>query len=660
VKLTGWREEFVSDLGGNTQQLARKVRLTPRGVRLSDLVGKSDPNDFYQVKLLGKSSLDLKLSGLTANANLELRNTAGRVLKASRLKGTRNESISFNVAAGTYLIRVYQQSGNTRYTLDMSANPDRAGDTPAQARRINPGTTAVRYRDYVNGADNDFYSFKLNTRKEVSLALTGLTGDATLQLRDRTGATLKTSRQPGTTAESIREVLNPGVYQIRVFANKKVVNSQYTLSASAIPKSSSTRLSQQWLKQQGAANANSNDYSYDVAANGNSVYLVGSTEGSLQSGSSNAGKQDGYLSRYDSNGALQWTRQIGTDEADVLSGVAIGQTGSAYVAGAVDLSAPSLSSFSLGSGKAYIARYNPNGSQAWQRELTRGNIAAASGIALDSADNAYLAGGFVNISGFSANLGAFVAKYDANGNVQNWAASADINTITNSGVISGITVDQAGNIYVTGITNASINTSNLNSDNLNFNNLDTVLTGEDAFVAKYDSTGRRLWFNTLRTNSDDYSRGIAIDRAGNVYITGETAGVLPSGSLPANTRAGGVDSFVAKYNSNGVFQWTKQFGTTGNDQSQGIAVDSLGDVYLAGETFRTSGGQDSQALVSKYDGNGRLLLQQQVGTAQDDEAFGIAVDAADNVYVSGQTFGDLAGANSNKGKYDAWVAKYQP
>lgn len=650
----------MSDLGGNTQQLARKVKLTPRGVRLSDLVSKSDPNDFYQVKMLGKSSLDLKLSGLTADANLELRNTAGRVLKASRLRGSTNEAISFNVAAGTYLIRVYQQSGNTRYTLDMSANPDRAGDTAAQARRINPGTTAVRYRDYVNGADNDFYSFKLNTRKEVSLALTGLTGDATMQLRDRTGTTLKTSRRPGTTAESIREVLNPGVYQIRVFANKKFVASQYTLSASAIPKSSSTRLSQQWLKQQGAANANSNDYSYDVAANGNSVYQVGSTEGSLQQGGSNAGKQDGYLSHYDSNGALQWTRQIGTDEADVLSGVAIGRSGGAFVAGAVDLSAPSLSSFSLGSGKAYIARYNTDGSRVWQRELARGNIAAASGIALDGADNAYLAGGFVSISGFSANLGAFVAKYDANGNLQPWDSSADINTITNSGVVSGITVDQAGNIYVTGITNASINTSNLDPNNLNFNNLDTALTGEDAFVAKYDSTGRRLWFNTLRTNSDDYSRGIAIDRTGNVYITGETAGVLPSGRLPTNTSAGSIDGFVAKYNTNGVFQWTKQFGTAGNDQSQGIAVDSLGDVYLAGETFRLSGGQDSQGLVAKYDGNGRLLLQQQIGTAQDDEAFGITVDASDNVYVSGQTFGDLAGAGSNKGKYDAWVAKYQP
>lgn len=650
----------MSDLGGNTQQLARNVKLTPRGVRLSDLVGRSDPNDFYRVKMSGKSSLDLKLSGLTANANLELRNSAGRILKASRLNGTTNEAVSFNVAEGTYFVRVYQQSGNTRYTLDMSANPDAAGDTPAQARRINPGTTAVRYRDYVNGADNDFYSFRLTERKEVSLALTGLTGNATLQLRDRTGTTLKTSRQPGTTTESIREILNPGTYQIRVFADKKVVNSQYTLSTSAIPKSSSTRLSQQWLRQSGAANANSNDYSYDVAANGNSVYQVGSTEGSLQPGSNNAGKQDGYISRYDSNGTLQWTRQVGTDETDVLSGVAIGRTGSAYVAGAVDLSPPSLSSFSLGSGKAYIARYNTDGSRVWQRELARGNIAAASGIALDGADNAYLAGGFVNISGFSANLGAFVVKYDANGNVQNWAPSADINAITNSGVVSGITLDQAGNIYVTGITNASIDTSNLNSDNLNFNNLDTALTGEDAFVAKYDSTGKRLWFNTLRTNSDDYSRGIVIDRTGNVYITGETAGVLPSGSLPTNTSAGGADAFVAKYNSNGAFQWTKQFGTTGNDQSQGIAVDSLGDVYLAGETFRTSGGSDSQALVAKYDGTGRLLLQQQIGTAQDDEAFGITVDPSDNVYVSGQTFGDLAGAGSNKGKYDTWVAKYQP
>ncbi|NJN91156.1 MAG: hypothetical protein HC878_12830 [Leptolyngbyaceae cyanobacterium SL_5_14] len=470
----------MSDLGGNTQRQARNVGLTTRGVRLADFVGRSDPNDFYQVKMLGKSSLDLKLSGLTADANLELRNAAGRILKASRLGGTSNEAISLNVAAGTYVVRVYQQSGDTRYALNMSANPDAAGDTPAQARRISPGATAVRYRDYVNGADNDFYVFRLAERKQVNLALARLTGDATLQLRDRTGTPLKTSRQPGTTAETIREILNPGIYQIRVLTANRTANAQYTLSASAIPKPSSTQLSAQWLRQLGAANSNSNDYSYDVAANSNSVYLVGSTEGSLQSGSSNAGKQDGYISQYSSNGTLQWTRQIGTSNIDVLSGVAIGRTGSAYVAGAVDLSAPSLSSLSFGSGKAYVARYNTDGSQAWERQLARGNIAAAAGIALDSADNAYLAGGFVNISGFSASLGAFVAKYDANGNLRPWATSADINNITNSGVISGITVDQTGNIYVTGITDASINTSNLNSDSLNFNNLDTALTGEDA------------------------------------------------------------------------------------------------------------------------------------------------------------------------------------
>jgi hypothetical protein len=648
----------MSDLGGNTRAQARRVNLTPSGIRLTDFVGRTDLNDFYSFRTAGRSTIDLKLSGLTANASVQLLDWAGRLLRSSPLDSRAEKTVGLNVSAGLYYVRVFQQSGDTRYALSMSANRDAAGDSTAQARTIRLGPSVTRFRDYVSGGDSDFYKFTLTERKEVRLSLTGLTGDATLQLRDRLGNAIRTSRQPRTISESIRHVLNPGTYQIRVFVAQPTFNSQYLLSTAAVTPPS-TQVSQQWLRQLGAANPSSNDYSYDVAANSSSVYVVGSTEGALQPGVSNAGKQDGYISRYDSNGALLWTRQVGTRETDALSGVAIGSTGSAFVAGAVNVSPPSLSSFSLGSGKAYIARYNTDGSRAWQREFARGNIAAAAGIAVDSADNAYLAGGSVRISGFSASISAFVAKYDANGTLRPWAASADINTITNSGAISGITVDQAGNIYVTGITNASIDTRNLNTNNLDFNNLESALIGENAFVAKYDSTGRRLWFNTLATPRDDYSRGIAVDRAGNVYITGETAGVLNSGSLPANTNAGGVDAFVAKYSNAGTFQWAKQFGTAATDQAQGIAVDSLGSVYLAGETVRT-GGSDSQALLTKYDGNGRLLLQRQIGTSQDDEAFGITVDAANNVYVSGQTFGDLAGVNSNRGRYDAWVAKYRP
>jgi hypothetical protein len=202
-----------------------------------------------------------------------------------------------------------------------------------------------------------------------------------------------------------------------------------------------------------------------------------------------------------------------------------------------------------------------------------------------------------------------------------------------------VAVDSAGNVYITGATDGSLGGTNAG--------------GQDAWLAKYSSGGALLWRRQLGTTNDDFSYGIAVDGAGNVYITGDTDGVLGESS------AGDVDAWVAKYDSSGVRMWTKQLGTASLDSSSGVATDNAGNIYITGYTFGSLEGSnlgEADAWVAKYNNSGVLQWKKQLGTSSFDASNGIAIDSAGNVYITGGTDGALDG--SNAGSLDTWIAKY--
>ena len=134
------------------------------------------------------------------------------------------------------------------------------------------------------------------------------------------------------------------------------------------------------------------------------------------------------------------------------------------------------------------------------------------------------------------------------------------------------------------------------------------------------------------TALDDIGHAIAVDSSGNVYVAGATEGTFLGQVL-----LGGFDVFVRKIDSNLKKRWTRQFGTATNDVANALAVDRSGNIYVAGHTSGSLPGQtllgNSDAFVRKYDANGKELWTRQFGARNPDDS--LAVDGSGNVYVAG-------------------------
>ncbi|HEX8433734.1 SBBP repeat-containing protein [Archangium sp.] len=170
--------------------------------------------------------------------------------------------------------------------------------------------------------------------------------------------------------------------------------------------------------------------------------------------------------------------------------------------------------------------------------------------------------------------------------------------------------------------------------------------GQDVFLVKLDTAGTRLWTRQLGTSAGDYAQGVATDADGHVYVTGYT-----SGALHGNPYAGGQDLFLVKYDASGTRLWTRQLGTAQNEQARGVAVDVEGHVYVAGFTWGgldgnpSAGGQDF--FLVKYDASGARLWTRQLGTNGQDVVQGVATSRRTtgevDVYVVGRTAGGADG-----------------
>ncbi len=199
----------------------------------------------------------------------------------------------------------------------------------------------------------------------------------------------------------------------------------------------------------------------------------------------------------------------------------------------------------------------------------------------------------------------------------------------------GVAVDASGNAYVTGMSIAT-----WGSPVRAFGGGST-----DAFVAKVNSSGTLTWNTFLGGTGSDYGNSIAVDASGNVYVAGTDYGGNTWGS-PVRASSGGDEAFAAKLNSSGALTWNTFLGSGGNDYGQGVAVDSSGNVYVAGYSNATWGtnvqrnySSGNDGFAAKLNSSGALTWNTFLGGSAWDQANGIAVDGSGNVYVAGYSSG---------------------
>ena len=232
-------------------------------------------------------------------------------------------------------------------------------------------------------------------------------------------------------------------------------------------------------------------------------------------------------------------------------------------------------------------------------------------MVVDGSGNVYVVGS-TGSSGAGGN-DLLIAKYNTSGSIQ-WQRTLG-GTDTDGGY--GIAVDGSGNLYVAGYTRS------------------TGAGGADILIAKYNTSGSIQWQRTLGGTSEEFSNAIAVDGSGNVYVTGRTD----------SAGAGGYDLLIVKYNTSGSIQWQRTLGGTDTDAGDEIVVDGSGNVYVAGYTNSTGAGTND-ALIVKYNSSGTIQWQRTLGgTNNDVGSGGIAVDSLGNVYVNGYT--RSTGADSN-------------
>jgi hypothetical protein len=195
---------------------------------------------------------------------------------------------------------------------------------------------------------------------------------------------------------------------------------------------------------------------------------------------------------------------------------------------------------------------------------------------------------------------------------------------------TAVTTDSQGNIYVTGY-------------------ISSATTGKDFHTVKYDTTGNKQWEATYEGPADDEPAAITVDSTG-VYVTGYSAGGTT-----------GPDYFTVKYDpSNGNVLWQARYDGPSHlgDYATAIAVDSAGNVYVTGYSYRGQQTKHSDYCTVKYDSNGNLIWDVRYDSRRNgmDEASAIAVDTSGNVYITGKSKESLA--RGEEKKYDYYTVKY--
>lgn len=302
------------------------------------------------------------------------------------------------------------------------------------------------------------------------------------------------------------------------------------------------------------------------------IYITGTTQ------TFGGEDYDVFVQKFTSSCNLLYTLQWGGPGNDVPRGIAVDAEDNVYVTG-------STNSFSNGYNQIFLIKYDPEGEL--QFSATWGGIRNdyGTGVAVDPFGNVYVVGTTTSYgTGESSNI--VLLKYDSFGNLLfQRTLGGPLNSFG-----TGVAVDTAGYVYVTGYTYSLGPTPGTSA----------------VILLKYDQAGNLIFEKTWGGTFNDFATGIAVDLDGNVYLVGYTKTFSITPDIPS--------AFLLKYDQNGNLILQKTWGGNRPDYAFGVAVDTSENAYVTGYTFSFGpNAQGASFFVLKYDNSGTLLYQKIYG-----------------------------------------------
>jgi hypothetical protein len=381
-----------------------------------------------------------------------------------------------------------------------------------------------------------------------------------------------------------------------------------------------------------------------------------------------AGAGDIYLVKRASDGSYVWSQRFGSTEDDRPKGIAIDAGGNilitGYFRGTMSFGGAALTA-APGTANGFLAKYSPSGAHLWSKRLAAGsNTDAGNAVAVDGGGNVFVGAGLFGTSDFGGGqLGTaggediVLAKYSSAGS-HLWSKRIGGSS---SDIVASVAVDTTtGEVVATGNFTGTVNFGG---------GAATSAGGNDAFVARYSSSGVHAWSRRWGSAADDKGAGVAVDRLGNVAVTGAFTNNVDFGGGPITNLGGtsSADIFLVKLSPAGLYLWSKGFGNalSSGQAANGVAFDGAGNVLLTGSIVAltspytidfgggplTGDGWFNVFLAKFSSGGSHTWSKRYLGGGSNATGRAIAADNGDNVVATGdfqvsENFGGTTMTNS--------------